>query len=193
MLESLITSKTRVKLLLRLFLNSKNTAYLRGLEKEFGESTNAIRVELNRFIDAGLLTSVYTEKNTRVYKANTEHPLYSNINGMLRKTVGIDKIVDKVTTQIGNLESAYVIGKFAAGTDSDTIELALIGENLDKVYINSLVKKAEKLINRKIMHLNLTKVQMGHFFNNRPALLIWQKDELSEIRKAKKKTESIQH
>ena len=48
MLETLISSKTRIKLLLKFFLNSKTKSYLRNLESEFGESTNAIRVELNR-------------------------------------------------------------------------------------------------------------------------------------------------
>ncbi|HKI89048.1 MAG TPA: hypothetical protein VKA38_08480 [Draconibacterium sp.] len=178
MLDSIITSKTRVKLLMRLFLNSNNTGYLRGFEKEFSESSNSIRHELNRLTEAGLLESEYTDKNTRVYKANTKHPLYNDINSILRKVVGIDKIVDKVTSQIGNLESAYVTGKFAAGTDSDTVELVLIGENLDETYIKSLIEKAEKLINRKIMHLVLTKVQMDHFFKDEPVLLIWQRDEL---------------
>ena len=55
MIETLISSKTRIKLLLKFFLNSNNTAYLRNLENEFQESTNSIRIELNRFEDAGLL------------------------------------------------------------------------------------------------------------------------------------------
>ena len=57
MLEALITSKTRIKLLLKFFLNSGNSAYLRGLEPEFGGSTNAIRQELNRLENANLLVA----------------------------------------------------------------------------------------------------------------------------------------
>ena len=57
MLDSLITSKTRIKLLLKFFLNSSMKAYLRGLAEEFGESTNAIRLELNHLEEAGLLKS----------------------------------------------------------------------------------------------------------------------------------------
>ena len=79
MLESLITSKTRIKLLLKFFLNSKATAYLRNLEAEFGESTNAIRVELNRFEKAGLILS-QTSGNKKVYQANTQHPFFSDIH-----------------------------------------------------------------------------------------------------------------
>ena len=175
MLESLITSKTRVKLLLKLFLNTKTTSHLRELEKEFGESSNSIRIELNRLIDAGLLTSEKI-KNRKVYKANTRHPLFDDINSILRKMVGIDKIVDRITSQIGNLESAFLAGDFASGRDSDTIELALIGEDLDRDYIENLVGKAEKMIDRKIVYLVLTSEQMLHFLGDKPTLLIWKKD-----------------
>ena len=44
MLETLITSKTRVKLLMKFFLNPGTRAYLRGLATEFDESTNSVRV-----------------------------------------------------------------------------------------------------------------------------------------------------
>ncbi len=50
-------------------------AYLRSLENEFGESSNAIRIELNRFEEAGMLVS-FTEGNKKLFKANTEHPLF---------------------------------------------------------------------------------------------------------------------
>ncbi|MFN5885132.1 MAG: ArsR family transcriptional regulator, partial [Bacteroidota bacterium] len=49
MLDTLITSKTRIKLLLKFFLNGNTSSYLRNLESEFGESSNAIRLELNKF------------------------------------------------------------------------------------------------------------------------------------------------
>jgi predicted transcriptional regulator len=75
MLENLITSKTRVKLLLKFFLNSTTQAHLRGLESEFGESTNAIRLELNRFEQAGMLTS-HLSGNKKVFSANPSYPLF---------------------------------------------------------------------------------------------------------------------
>ena len=53
MLEVLISSKTRIKLLLKFFLNPGSKAYLRGLAEEFNESTNSVRIELNRFEEAG--------------------------------------------------------------------------------------------------------------------------------------------
>jgi len=88
MLETLITNKTRIKLLYRLFLNPDSKGYLRGLEEEFGESSNSIRIELNRFEAAGMLIS-YQEKNRKMYKANKKHPMYKGLNKMLQQQLGM--------------------------------------------------------------------------------------------------------
>ncbi|HMS99836.1 MAG TPA: ArsR family transcriptional regulator, partial [Saprospiraceae bacterium] len=87
MIEALISSKTRIKLLLKFFLNSNNKSYLRSLESEFGESSNAIRVELNRFEEAGMLSS-FTSGNRKYFQANTQHPLYNEVHNILRKQLG---------------------------------------------------------------------------------------------------------
>jgi len=178
MIESLITSKTRIKLLLRLFLNSGSKSYLRQMGKEFGESTNAIRVELNRFEEAGLIIGEYSESK-KYFTANTKHPFYKDINNILLKYVGIDQIIERITEHIGDLREAYLTGSHAAGLDSDTIELLLVGQNLDNTYINNLVEKAEKLITRKISWLILSEEQIKSFFGNKPLLLIWKADGIN--------------
>ena len=176
MIESLITSKTRIKLLLKFFLNSQTKSYLRSLETEFGESTNSIRVELNRLENAGLLDTVLVG-NKKMFFANTLHPLFDDINNILRKYIGIDQIIEKITSQIGELNSAYLTGDFAIGKDSEIIDLALIGDHLDRFRIESLVEKAESHINRRIKCIILSKEEMLQFYSNKPALLIWKSDK----------------
>lgn len=176
MIESLITSKTRIKLLLKFFFNSQNKGYLRSLEKEFGESSNAIRLELNRFEAAGMLKSEHVG-NRKYFQANTHHPLYNDINSILKKFIGIDKIIDRVTSQIGELDAAYVTGDFAKGHDSQIIDLVLVGKNPDENYINSLITKAQTIVDRRIRYLVLDAEEMHEIFNQKPALLIWKKDE----------------
>jgi predicted transcriptional regulator len=176
MLDSIITSKTRIKLLLKFFLNSQTKSYLRNLEQEFGESTNGIRVELNRLESAGLLrTEVIGHR--KYFSANTAHPLYNDINIILKKFVGIDKIIERIISQVGQLEAAYLTGDFAVGQDSKIIDLVLVGQELDTNYINNLTIKAEAIIGRKIRHLVLTPEQMADYFQDKPALLIWKADE----------------
>ena len=100
MIETLISSKTRIKLLLKFFLNSSSRSYLRGLESEFGDSSNAIRQELNRFEKAGMLKTS-TEGNKKFFQANTDHPLYNEIHNILIKYIGFDTIIDTVIERLG--------------------------------------------------------------------------------------------
>ena len=176
MLNSIITSKTRVKLLLKFFLNSNTKSYLRNLEQEFGESTNAIRMELNRLENADLLHSEFNG-NRKYFSANTKHPLFKDLNSIVKNFVGIDKVIERILSQIGNLETAYITGDLAEGIDSPIIDLVLIGNNLDTIYIEELISKTEKVINRKIRNLILSKEQVLDFFQNKPVLLIWQMDK----------------
>ncbi|MCY1719081.1 hypothetical protein OU798_01920 [Prolixibacteraceae bacterium Z1-6] len=173
MLNSLITNKTRLKLLLKFFLNSETTSYLRNLESEFGESTNAIRIELNRLEAAKLLTSNF-QGNKKYFRANVAHPLYNELNSILRKTVGLDKIVQEIAENIGNLYEAYLIGDLATGKESKVIDLLLIGNSVDNQYVASLTQDIEKLVTRKIRFLILENQEKDSFLQKHTALLLWK-------------------
>jgi hypothetical protein len=149
MIETLISSKTRIKLLIKFFLNSNTTAYLRNLEEEFGESTNGIRLELNKFEKAGFLDS-FTEGNKKIFKANTKHPLFSEINRIILKMVGVEYVMDYILQRVGNLEKVYLVGKLAKGQNADIIDLVLVGNDLNKAFLLEQIEKAEKKINKKI-------------------------------------------
>lgn len=148
MLDTLITSKTRIKLLLKFFLNSKTSSYLRNLETEFGESTNAIRLELNKFEQAGFLETS-TSGNKKLFRANIRHPMFSDIQNILMKYTGLDKIVEQVIEKLGNLEAVYLVGELAKGLDSPIIDLIFVGD-INKNYLINLIEKTEKLIQKKV-------------------------------------------
>ena len=88
MIETLISCKTRVKLLFKFFLNSKNSSFLRGLEAEFGKYANAMRLEINKLEDAGLL-SAEVSGNKKFFKANTNHPFFGDIPSASLLMLGI--------------------------------------------------------------------------------------------------------
>jgi predicted ArsR family transcriptional regulator len=69
MLDSLITSKTRIRLLVKFFINAANAGYLRGLATEMNENTNAIRKELNNLSEAGYITREVLASKV-MYRAN---------------------------------------------------------------------------------------------------------------------------
>lgn len=176
MLNSIITSKTRVKLLLKFFLNSQIKSYLRNLEQEFGESTNAIRVELNRLESADLLCAE-VKGNRKYFSANTNHPLFKEINNIIKNFVGIDKLIEHVIIPVKNLETAYITGDLARGIDSQIIDLVLVINNPETSIIEQLVSKAGNILERKIRYLILSDIQMTDYFKNKPVLLIWKQEK----------------
>ncbi|MBP6870597.1 MAG: ArsR family transcriptional regulator [Bacteroidales bacterium] len=178
MLDTLITSKTRLKLLLKFFLNSGARAHLRNLESEFGESTNAIRLELNKFEEAGLLKSEI-KGNKKVFRANTGHPLFSDIHNILLKTIGFDQIIDRVVTKLGNVEKAYVTGDFARGIDAPIIDLVLVGDDINQEYLVRLANKTEELIKRKIRYIIFRPEEFEDYrrkISAKDLLLIWRSE-----------------
>lgn len=170
MLDTLISSKTRIKLLLKFFLNSNMKGYLRGLEQEFGESSNAIRVELNRLEQAGMLVSD-KDGNKKFFRANTDHPLFEDVHRILIKNIGIDTIITKVIHKLGSIEKLFLVGELAKGKDSRIIDIALIGE-VEESYLVQLIQKVENMIGRKIRYINYSSVaEVGN--NHKEAVLLW--------------------
>jgi hypothetical protein len=178
MIETLISSKTRVKLLLKFFLNANATAYLRNLEEEFGESTNAIRLELNKFEEAQMLTSEPVGKK-KIFKVNTSHPLFRDLHNIVLKYVGLDQVVEHVIRRLGNLEKVYLTGHFARGMDSEIIDLVFVGQ-IDKTYLAQLVEKAEGMIGRHIRYIAFTPEAFSTekiSENGTHPLLLWSSDK----------------
>ncbi len=174
MLADLISSKTRIKLLLKFFLNSRSSSHLRALADEFDESTNAVRVELNRLEEAKMLSSTVSG-NKKIYSANISHPLFGDIQQIVRKHLGIDQLILQIIERLGDVHEVYLIGPFASGNNCPIIDLLIIGDvQLD--YLAQLTVKAEALVHRKIRYINYTMkewdAEMIEEFEGHP-LLIW--------------------
>ena len=175
MLEALITSKTRIRLLVKFFLNPTMKAYLRQLADEFGESTNSVRVELNRLTEAGVLESE-ADGNVINYKAKESHPLFPEIRSIVSKITGLDSVIEWVIQRLGDVENAYLIGDYAKGKDSGIIDVILVGK-VDKSYLTGLIEKAEDLVQRKIRYLVMNQIELDQYKlqNEEPILLLWSK------------------
>ena len=180
MIDTLISSKTRIKLLMKFFLNSSTVSYLRSLESEFGDSSNAIRVELNRLEKAGMLKSEING-NKKMFKANKNHPLFDEVHSILLKHIGIDTIVTNVVERLGDVNRVFLAGTFSRGLDGPVIDLIFVGD-IDSGYLVELIDKAENIVQRKIRYLVYTKNEFEELdiadFEYEP-LLLWHKKEAS--------------
>jgi len=149
MLNSLITSKTRLRVLVKFFIRAANKGHLNALATEFGESTNGVRKELNKLKDAGYLLS-NKEQNKVIYRANTNHPLYSILQDLVKKHLRLDEMVETIVKRIGDVQKIILVGDYAKGIDSGLIEVLLIADDINLNYIQELEKKIENKIGRKV-------------------------------------------
>jgi len=147
------------------------------LESEFGESSNAIRVELNRLEKAGMLES-HLDGNKKMFQANIKHPLFKEVHNIVLKHIGLDRVVENVIERLGQVSKVFVVGDFAKGLDSQVIDLVFIG-NIDQKYLIQLIDKVEELIKRRIRYLIYEEEKFEQMEKDDfPAahLLLWSKD-----------------
>ena len=152
MLDSIITSKTRLNLLIKFFINIANTGYLNSLANEFGESTNSVRKELNNLTSAGYLVKK-SINNKVIYSANVNHPLFNILQSIVRKHLGIEEIVKRVLNKIGKINKIILLGDYSRGIDSGVIDILIIGEDINKKYLDEITSRVESEIKRKVNFL----------------------------------------
>jgi len=148
-LNQLITSKTRLRLLIKFFISQANRGYLNGLANEFNESTNSIRKELNHLSEAGYLEK-YKDNNRINYKANVNHPMFDILRQIVHKHLGLEDIVSRVLDRMGDVNQIIIIGDYADGLDTGLIEIILVGTKLNTKYIRDLEEKLYSIIDRKV-------------------------------------------
>ena len=168
MLEALITSKTRLKLLIKFFVSAGNKGYLRGLAEEFDESTNSIRKELNQLTDAGFLHREQ-EYNKVQYKANTTHPLFTPVQKLIHSFLGIEQAIDQVMARAGDVQQVILRGDYARGIEADRMQISVVGENLDTAYLLHVADKTSELIGKRV-DMSFDKPQQE------PCIVIYQKE-----------------
>jgi len=172
--DGIITSKTRVRLLTRFFLNPGQKAYLRELAKEFQISTGHLKSELDNLSEVGLLSPKKAGRQIN-YSANTEHSLFPELHSMVKKAMGMDRILESILRRLGNLEQAFIIDDYAAGKDSGLIDLVLVGD-INRNNLSELSTKTERYIGRKIRTLVLSRAELEdapQLLADRPILLLW--------------------
>lgn len=174
--SGLITSKMRIKIIMRLFMNPARQAYLRELAGEFQASPSQVKSELDQLKQADLLVSRKQGRQV-LFSANTKHPVFKELQSMVKKALGMDRILESILMRLGNLEKAILIDDYAAGKDTGIIDLVLVGD-IDSTNLQDLSKKTERYIDRKIRTIVLTRKEYQSFaatIENRPQFILWER------------------
>ena len=133
---------------MKLFSHPEAQGHLRGFAQEFAESTNSVRIELGKLHEAGLIVAQQDGQKV-LYRPNIQNPFYRELCGLVSKHMGFDRLIERVLDQVGELRAAYVVGDYAKGLDTGTIEVAIVGD-VDSAYLERLINRAQEELDRKV-------------------------------------------
>ncbi len=156
MLERLITSTARVRLLELFLLNPDRKMYIREIARFTGLNLNAVRRELTNLEEFGLLASS-TSGNTKTYAVNKENPILQELTMIVLKTEGVGKVLKENIESLGQIRCAFLYGSFAknaARIDSD-VDLFLIGK-VDEDALEPLIRRSEERLQRDVNYVIFT-------------------------------------
>lgn len=149
-LDSLLP-KTRQGILAATFVQPDRSWYVSELARRLGVPSSSLQRELHDLTAAGILKS-HRQGRMVYYQANAQSPLFSDLRGLLLKTVGlVDILADALRPLIPKISVAFVYGSIASGqerSDSD-IDLMVIGD-LSPVELAVPLRHARELLGREI-------------------------------------------
>jgi len=125
--------------------------YLRELERTTGINSRQLIRELHALRDAGIIAPTRVG-NVVVYRFDPECPIYEDLQGIVRKTVGLaDVLKDMLKPFAGGIELAYVFGSHARGeqrADSD-VDLMVVGLATRRE-LSTAIRRTERVLQRDI-------------------------------------------
>ena len=164
MLEALISSKVRVKLLTLFLLNPESEFYIREIVRMTGENINGVRRELANLESFGLLIG-RRRGNQHYFTVNRDFFLYTDLQQLVLKTEGVARVIRENLSSLQNIECMFIYGSFARGTAGgrSDIDLFIVGDVNEEVLI-PFVHTGERAINREI---NYTLMRGSEFAQRR--------------------------
>jgi predicted nucleotidyltransferase len=126
--------------------------HLSELRRLTGLGSASLQRELNRLAKAGLVRSQRVG-NLRRFQANPQSPVYGELVGLTRKTLGVEPLLrEALQPLVPNLRAAWIYGSVAKQTDTaqSDIDVMLIGKNLPLAKVLELLVPLEAQLGRKI-------------------------------------------
>lgn len=191
-LSEILSSKVRAEVFRLLFGLNDDALHVRGIERKTGFAIGTIQTEMKKLHRLNLVLKK-RDGNRLYYRANQQHPVFSEIQALVIKTVGLLDILKSALADEKEIRVAFVFGSIARGSekaDSD-IDLMVIGNIGLRTLIRLLRGLAEKLgreINPYILsskEFNLRKSENEHFvtqvLKDSKLFIIGEEDDLKTM------------
>ncbi len=129
-LSDIITSKVRIKILELFFSNVKEMYHVRGIVRELKEEINAVRRELEKLDEVGILKK--EPRGNRVYYwVRRDHPFYGDLLSIAAKTMGLGAELIKNRNKLGKVSSIMFSGGFVRRQPKkheDDVDILVVGD-----------------------------------------------------------------
>lgn len=126
----LLFAAVPLRLLGPLLMRPEESFHLREIARLSGVDAGNAQRALKRMEHAGLVKATRSGNQLR-YQANTDNPIFPELQGIVRKTVGLaDVLREALSPLAGSIEQAFVFGSIArgdAGPRSD-VDVMIVGE-----------------------------------------------------------------
>lgn len=150
-LETLLGSRLRTKVLGWLFSRPDERYFVRQLTALVAEDSTNVSRELARLGKIGILIST-TEGRQKYYQANRQSPLFDELHGLIVKTAGVaDVLGAALAPSAGQIRVAFIFGSIARGDETrrSDIDVMIVGR-ISFEDAASLLSPAEKKLGREV-------------------------------------------
>lgn len=161
-LTDFMVSRVRAKLV-KLFLSqSGQMFYVREITRAVKEEINAVRRELGRMQDKGMVKSE-TRGNRLYYTFKESYPFYADLLSIVAKTNGLGKEILDNRSKLGFVKFAFVSTRFIKRLPKkpDTVDLFLVGKIIVP-QVNIIAKDAEKEYGAEVNYSCMTEEEFSY-------------------------------
>lgn len=173
MLKDLFISKTRVKLL-EIFLSDPTQMYhVRDLVRKTGEEINAVRRELQRMENLGLVKKE-ARGNRLYYWFRKDYIFYSDLLSLVAKTTGLGAAIIKNRHKLGRVNYVAVSSRFARcekRLSPEDVDVLIVGEVI-LPELSAIIRAEETRRGEPINYTPMTEDELKFRRNRRDPFLL---------------------
>ncbi len=170
-LAKILSSRTRAEIFRLLLGLDPGELHLREIARQAGFVIQTVRQELAKLESIGIV-SARRSGNRLYYRANVDHPLYTDLHNIVLKTVGLVDLLKK-SMEGHEIIAAFVFGSIATGSEdaSSDIDLMVIGD-ISLRELAGLLAEAQHALGREINPYPLSSKEYIHRIENEDHFLM---------------------
>jgi DNA-binding transcriptional ArsR family regulator len=150
MLKDLFVSEVRVNVLKTLLPHPDRSLHVRAIVRRVGTEINAVRRELERLENIGLLKKRQSS-NRLYYTVDTSSMYYTDLLSLISKEEGLGADIVNNRKELGDIKFAVLSRRFSRGIPSSSldVDLFVIG-TINFEVLESIVRENEQKVGREI-------------------------------------------